>query len=474
MSALPEPRTEPAARGTHSHWERVQPELRAKIPDPFFRTFIQPLIASSGAQPEERELSLVVPDEKLLEHIKLRYIKIIEQSLRATDFRGEINLLPQKSLPVARSSADTETNRFTQEQTPGVDPAPALMDPTTDRPNARPGPGGYLVSSPAHPLTEQLLGLNFRGGLALVKGRNGYGKTTLGRDLVARGLGSNQSARYVSLEGFLTEFSLACQQKTAIAWRGEIRRQRLLVIDDFQFLKKGAGHSQEELRNLIDEYEERGHKLILLSDRPFEGLPLSDTLRSRFLSAFQVELPPPDFSARLNILKNEITALGGAVRSEDLMYLARNIAGDGRKLKSAAQRLFYNSSANGAAGLEERAEDPRRLESLCRDLFTVKIQIAPESVLTHVAEHFQTTPEAVAGPSRDKKHALARHLVACLCVDLCGLKFGATARLIGRKEHSCVVHARRKIAAMLEEDLFFRREVENLKSQILKAARHGD
>lgn len=480
MNAAPDTNRTPPSP-SHPRWEAIKPGLRAQIPDPFFRTFIQPLVAVAG-EPADTELSLIVPDEKLLEHIKLRYIKIIEDSLRAADYRGSVNLLPQKSKLACGRTAPTAAADGLQAGTdpqganaPGegahvsptasASPACAAETVRTTNQATEAPPEFFIAPHQPHPPLDQLRGLEYPGCLALVTGGNGYGKTTLGRDLAAR-----PGARYLSLETFLTEFSLACREKTALAWRSDIRAHRLLVIDDFQFVKKGAGHSQEEIRNLIDEFESQGRKLVLCSDRPFSELPLSDTLRSRFFSGFRVDLPPPDFGTRLEILKRETGMLGHTPAHEDLIFLARNIAGDARKLRSAAQRLCYAPESGGGVA----ASNPARLEDICRDLFTIRPEIAPEIILKTVAAHYRTTPEAVAGPSRDKKNALARHLVATLCIDLAGRKFNEAARLIGRKDHTCVVHARKKIAALVEADLFFRQEVEDLKSQVLRSARLAD
>ncbi len=471
MTALPEVSTGLLA-AAHPRWQQIQSDLRAKIPDPFFRTFIEPLVVPAGRTPEDRELNLLVPDESLLKHIELRYIKIIEKSLRDADFAGQINLLPQRSrirsepeTSVARTLPETATPRTAARAESNLPVVPDGSPPDQDHVHE------YIAPADADVFLEKIQELRMPPGLTLITGANGYGKTTLCRDLVRTARTRQRTARYLSLETFLAEFSLACRDRVAIAWRSEIRSYLFLVIDDFQFLKKGGGFAQEELQGLLDEFESRGHCLVLSSDRPFEELPLSDTLRSRFFSGHRLQLPPPDFAARLAILQKETARMGTMVAPEDLVYLARNIAGDGRKLKSAAQRLYYQRPEHDVGAGARSPADPRRLEALCRDLFTIRLEIAPEIVLKKSAAFCGTTPEAVVGPARDKPVALARHLTAWLCVDLAGLTLDRAARLIGRKDHSCVVHARKKIAAMLEEDLFFRREVEELKSSILKEAR---
>ncbi len=321
----------------------------------------------------------------------------------------------------------------------------------------------------AHPTNlgpvRKLRSLSFPGSTALLSGPSGSGKTMLVREIVAATnvqKSASQTARYLSLETFLTEFSLACKTRETIEWRRALREHSLIVIDDFQFIKASAKKSQEELRNLLDDFESRGSKLVLVSDTEFNRLPLQADLKSRLYPAYRLELRWPDAEGRARILDQELGRLGLPAGEIPTDYLAGRIMGDIRKITSAALRLRH---------LEDMPEEgvpgpaPYSAENLDRtlgDLYEAPDEIDPALVLEKVAQFFGLETAAVQGPAREKKYVLARHLTAYICVEHLKMKLTDTAALLGRKDHGSVIHARKKIRDLMEKDLFLKKQIRDI------------
>ena len=267
----------------------------------------------------------------------------------------------------------------------------------------------------------------------MITGPSGSGKTSIARAFARLQQQREIATRYMTAEEFLTEFSLACRKRENITWRQSLRANRVLIIDDFQFIKPQALRSQEELQYLVDEFQETGHLLILCSDRDANEQGLTPALLSRLQAGHRIQLVYPAHTERETILSE-------AAQELDL----------GRQMKSA----------------EARGWSAPELDQLCADLYTRRPEVAPARVREVVAEFFQLTPEAITGPVRDKQHSLARHLTAYLCTEHLQLNLKETAAVIGRREHGSVIHARKKIEEYLERDLFFRKQLQDLTERI--------
>ncbi len=62
------------------------------------------------------------------------------------------------------------------------------------------------------------------------------------------------------------------------------------------------------------------------------------------------------------------------------------------------------------------------------------------------------TPDAILGPSRAADVARARHLCAYLLMEDARLTCVATAKALGNRDHSTILHSRARIAAALGQD----------------------
>ncbi len=264
-------------------------------------------------------------------------------------------------------------------------------------------------------------------------------------------LASGQPARRLSLERFLAEFAEACGRRSTIAWRTQLRRHRLLALDDLHFLKTQAARTQEELIHLIDHYAEGGGALLLSSDRALQELTLNESLRSRLDCAAVLTLYPPAEKDRRAIVEAEAARLGVVLDAGIIELFARRISRDMRRLKSAVALVALHSGQK-QPGLAEVSE-------LCSALFDPPLSIQPQEMLAAVAAAFRVSPDAMLGAGRDRRISEVRHIAAYLLNSKLGLNLKQTAACLGWREHGSVIHARRKVEARLSQDLFLQRQL---------------
>jgi len=424
-------------------WDFCKEALKDTIPAPFFKTFINPIQVEPNVNGENDSLVLYVQDEKLHRHIEDRYKPIIESALRDVHFYGQVSLLTMKGNGTGIYIEENKGKEIGKIKNRSI-----CVD--------------FIPNPKNQKEIEQLQKLSFICPAAYVFGPTGSGKTTLVKNL-ARSIetGDNLSARYLTLETFLTEFSLACRAKETILWRNKLRDNHLLIIDDFQFIKKSAKKSQEELRYLIDDFQEKGKKLILCSDTSLNDLPLQEDLLSRLRTAFPLPLTWPDHNGRTQILTGELKRLGLHVDHAVIEYISSKISGDIRKIESAAMRLKHYGFMN-----EKHFPGGDMLDNLLEDLYTRRSEISPQEVLEKTAKFYRVHQDAITGPARNRKYVEARHLCAYLCYELIDMNLSEVADFIGRRDHASVIHARKKVLDLMEKDLFFKKQVENLIDEI--------
>ena len=148
-----------------------------------------------------------------------------------------------------------------------------------------------------------------------IYGPSGVGKTHLmhaiGNYIVEN---SNKKVLYVTADKFIDDFVKIFQMsninnenfKSTDAFKSKYRDVDVLIIDDIQFLQE-ATKTQVEFFNTFNELHSHNKQIILSSDRSPNDLKyIEDRLRTRFNWGITVDILPPDFDLRVNIINKTI------------------------------------------------------------------------------------------------------------------------------------------------------------------------
>ena len=296
-----------------------------------------------------------------------------------------------------------------------------------------------------------------------IYGGAGLGKTHLMTAIANYVLlnNSNTTIEFSNSEKFTNEVVEAIRQKTTQQLRNRMRSVDILFIDDIQFLTNRTA-TQEEFFNTFNELYANSKQIVITSDRPPDEIAtLEERMRSRFKSGIVVDIGKPDVETRIAILRSKASSDGIAIDEDAISYIAEIIDTNIRELEGG---LINASLKAKVEGIDHITIDIAR--SIVKDNATQKSSaITPEKIVDSVAEYYQVTPKDIFSSIRSREFAVPRQLAIYLTRELCGYsttKIGAAFK----RDHSTVMHACKKVEAMIEESVTFRLTTEQIKSDL--------
>lgn len=295
----------------------------------------------------------------------------------------------------------------------------------------------------------------------------GLGKTHLLQAVTFTGNASGQrKVLYLTAEKFMYGFVLALKNQTALAFKDTLRGIDVLVIDDLQFLQGKS--TQAEFCHTLNALIDSGRQVVIAADRPPADLEsLDDRVRSRLAGGLVVEMGSLGEDLRLDILKTRVAAArqhhpGFEVPMDVLEYLARTITHNGRDLEGAINRLLAHNTLSGQAITLEMAE--REVRDLVRPQEPRRVKI--EDIQRVVARQYNVSRSDLLSSRRTANVVRPRQVAMYLAKTLTLRSLPEIGRRFGGRDHTTVLHAVRKIEALVSKDIALADEVELLKRQL--------
>ncbi|MFZ5734599.1 MAG: chromosomal replication initiator protein DnaA [Pseudomonadota bacterium] len=295
----------------------------------------------------------------------------------------------------------------------------------------------------------------------------GLGKTHLLQAVTWAGNSSpDRKVLYLTAEKFMYGFVAALKAQNSLAFKEALRGIDVLIIDDLQFLqgKTIQGEFCHTLNALID----AGRQVVVAADRPPSDLEaLDDRVRSRLAGGLVVEMGSLGEELRLEILRSRVNAArvhhaGFDVPEPVLDYLAKAITHNGRDLEGAVNRLLAHSKLNAQPVTLEMAE--REVRDLVRPQEPKRVKI--EDIQRVVARQYNVSRSDLLSSRRTANVVRPRQVAMYLSKVLTLRSLPEIGRRFGGRDHTTVLHAVRKIEALVGKDNSLADEVELLKRQL--------
>jgi len=319
-------------------------------------------------------------------------------------------------------------------------------------------------------------------GPVFVYGECGLGKTHLLQGTCRRHLERFPAARvrYTTGEQFTNEYITAVKASKLDEFRRKVRNLDLLAIDDIHFLSNKTA-TQSEFLHTLDAIDFGGARIVMASDEhPRHLRSVSRALVSRFLAGMVVEVERPDREMRLELVKRLAAMRGLQLNDGAVELMAANCVASVREIegsltKLAAMRLVAGPDAAGEIGCV-------LVERLFKTASNVARPLRIGLIVDAVCERLGVDKSELLGSTRHKRVVMARGIISYLARDLTTMSYPEIGRAIGRRNHSTVLTAGRRIAAQIEANetidldgsdkpLLLRELVDQLRHAVRRSAR---
>ncbi|WP_304076651.1 chromosomal replication initiator protein DnaA, partial [Nocardiopsis listeri] len=296
-----------------------------------------------------------------------------------------------------------------------------------------------------------------------IHGGSGLGKTHLLHAIghYTHRLYEGSRVRYVSSEEFTNEFINSIRDGKADGFRRRYRDIDVLLVDDIQFLENKE-QTQEEFFHTFNTLHNSDKQIVISSDRPPKQLTtLEDRMRSRFEWGLLTDVQPPELETRIAILRKKAAQEGLAAPPEVLEFIASKISTNIRELEGALIRV------TAFASLNRQSVDLDLTGQVLRDLVpnSEVPEITASSIMSQTAAYFGLSLEDLCGTSRSRVLVTARQIAMYLCRELTDLSLPKIGQQFGR-DHTTVMHADRKVRALMAERRSIYNQVHELTSRI--------
>ncbi len=305
-----------------------------------------------------------------------------------------------------------------------------------------------------------------------------YGESGLGKTHLMHAIGnyitnnSNKRVLYVTSEQFIQDFiktnrkdDLETNFNYVDFFKNKYRNIDVLIIDDIQFLG-GATKTQQEFFHTFNNLYNDSKQIIISSDRsPNDLKVLEDRLRTRFTWGLEVNIFPPDFELRSQIIRKKIIAenLEKDIPDDVIEYIASNTGTNVRQLEGSITRLVAYSSMMGSAEINLDLAVEALKDTVSKGIGEKNDVHRIQKI---VSEYFQISVEDIRSKKRSSNISFPRQIAMYLCRIMTSESFPRIGIEFGGKDHSTVMHSVEKIENEIKVNKDLANIIEKLKKDI--------
>lgn len=285
----------------------------------------------------------------------------------------------------------------------------------------------------------------------------GQGKTHLLHAIGHSTTNNGLQAAYITAEQFANDFVLAIRENQVDRFRGKFRNIHIFLFDDVHFLLDKKQTLQCFFHTFNELYSSNRQIVITCDCAPQNMQPLSNKLKSRLEGGLVVDLQPPDFETRLNILRAKAEKMMTSEPEGVLRIVAEKACENVRQLEGALVYLTAHAKLSGAT------ITPETVNKLLTSM-TSKQDI--KQLLRTVAGYFNVPPEELTSKKRDKKTTLARHVAIYLLRAGYNCSLSEIGKELGGRNHATILHGYEKIANELNINPHLSDQIAEIKERL--------
>lgn len=413
---------------------------------------------------------LSTPTNFVRDWVKSHYLAVMLQFWQYYDsniklvelITKELSLQEQELLSLNLHEPVVANNTISQPE-PGVDNGFANLDQRFTFENFVVGTPNELAYAAARAVAESR-NVVVESNPLFLYGGVGLGKTHL-MHAIAWYIRRHDPARkviYMSAEKFMYQFVKALRNKDVMSFKEEFRSVDVLMIDDIQFIC-GKDSTQEEFFHTFNALIDNNRQMVISCDRsPSDLDDIEDRIKSRLGWGLVADVHSTTYELRLGILESKLEQMNIHIPQNVIEFLAAKITSNVRELEGALNKVIAHSTLVG------REINLANTQDILRDLLRSNERIITiDDIQKKIAERYNIKVSDMSSPRRTRSVARPRQLAMYLAKILTPKSLADIGKKFGKKDHTTVMHAIKKIEALCEVDTEFREEV-NILTRILQ------
>ncbi|WP_316353483.1 chromosomal replication initiator protein DnaA [Candidatus Trichorickettsia mobilis] len=407
---------------------------------------------------------LSTPTNFIRDWVKSHYLTVILQFWQHYDQNIKVIELITKVLSVQEQELlSSNVNEQivvenSNKQILGSDNSFANLDPRFTFENFVVGPPNELAYAAARAVAESR-NVVVESNPLFLYGGVGLGKTHLMHAIAwyIRHHNPLRKVIYMSAEKFMYQFVKALRNKDVMSFKEEFRSVDVLMIDDIQFIC-GKDSTQEEFFHTFNALIDNNRQMVISCDRsPSDLDDIEDRIKSRLGWGLVADVHSTTYELRLGILESKLEQMNIHIPQDVIEFLAAKITSNVRELEGALNKVIAHST------LVSREVNLSNTQDILRDLLRSNERIITiEDIQRKIAERYNIKVADMSSTRRVRSVARPRQLAMYLSKILTPKSLADIGKKFGKKDHTTVMHAIKRIEELCALDVEFREEVSTL------------
>lgn len=456
-------------------WVNVKEELKSGLPEHVFNTWITPLDA---AECENNTLVLLSPHPMGVDILKKSWTEIIKAAVKKVlgedavfslkyDADYAKNYIKERKKVLAKQIAG-QTEEDKAEEISKLSLAQmqssANLNLNLKFENFVVGSNSQFAYNAAYLVANNP---SKKFNPLFIYGSSGLGKTHL-LQAIGHYIIFNKpqlKVRYIRMEEYFNEWMKCFQHNDSGKPQGvnnslmrkfhqKFQNIDVLLMDDIQFIESKM-KTMEDFFSTFEALYTNNKQIVIASDRLPGDIPkLDNRLRTRFEMGLVVDIKPPEYETRVEIVKAYAKELEVEAEDEVFSYIADNFVNNVRELKGAFNKVSAYSEVFSAGVTLETARKALNCDVKKKDLTIEKITQA-------VADYFDVTVKDLKSTARQQKISKARHFAIYLARDVLGMSYESIGQYFDKK-HTTVMYSYEQISGKLKQDDELQRVIDDI------------
>jgi chromosomal replication initiator protein len=433
----------------HQIWDATLAQLVLRVTRQNYDSWLRNTV---GVRFEGTTLIVSAPNELTCDWLSTRMKSVIAQALSAVAGAGlQVRYLPAE---------EADPNAGSPLQPPLLPRPQTPLNPRFTFATYLEAGFNRLALSAAHDIAGEEHSLY---SPLFITGSAGNGKTHLLHAIAHEASATGARLLLVSAEQFLNEFTTAVRNKSGAAFRARYREIDLLLVDDVHLLL-GKKATLNEFYQTLAGLHDHGRRVAVAGDL---SAMTSDAARFRDQLHWGLVAPigEPSAEDRVRFVEAKATRQSMDLPDEVKHYLALRVRSSIRDLEGAVNRVtaIARISIDQPLDIDFTA---KALQPVSILLQADKAPVPPTLMLDAVCRHLSLSSSEITSQKRNRALTYARHLAMYLLREDSGLTYSAIAQLLGKKDHSTVVHACTQLVRELNVSPSLRADIDAVRASL--------